>query len=134
MGLADLKKNATQCNRAASVQNLRPSIDEFIEDAILYALGKERRYEQRHDVVERDNIITLHRHFAGQDNEFLPSQNSCPLKRATFTLGSPTIEQLTDLSVEADVSKSRMLRFLTSYFDNLSPQQRKLLYQQFMVD
>lgn len=134
MGLADLKKNATQCEPHCHAQLQRPSIDEFIEDAIFYALGKERHTEQRHAIAKTSNIINLHCHFAesiGGSQAYSPQS---PLKRATFTLGHPTIEQLTQLSAEAEVSKSRMLRFLTSYFDNLSSQQRKLLYQQFMVD
>lgn len=134
MGLADLKKNATPCEPHRNGQDLCPSIDEFIEDAIFYALGKERRTEQHHVIADKSNIITLHRHVAESNNGRLVYPPQCPLKRATFTLGEPIIKQLAQLSTEANVSKSRMLRFLTSYFDSLSAQQRKLLYQQFMVD
>ncbi|QSX34816.1 hypothetical protein JYB87_06225 [Shewanella avicenniae] len=124
MGLADLKKNATRCERTYSEEIPAPSVDAFIEDAIYYAMGQQKQ------ATAPDNVVTFHR--VEQQLQALPAQH--PLKRGTFTLGASTVTKLKALAEEADISRSRMLRFLVSYYEHLNPQQRRLLYRQFMID
>ncbi|WP_417762159.1 CopG family transcriptional regulator [Shewanella sp.] len=121
MGLADLKKRATPSEALAATA---PSVnvDDFINDALHYAMGQPPQH---------DNIVNFHRL-----EQRLAERNATlhPLKRGTFTLGDDTIDKLRQLAQESDISRSRMVRFLVNYFEQLNPQQRKLLYRQFMID
>ncbi|MFQ6371381.1 hypothetical protein [Shewanella sp. YIC-542] len=109
------------------------SVDDFIEDALFYAFGTTRSAVPD-KTADNGNIISLHRHGATAGTPLPFSGRHVPLRRATFTLGEISIGQLSILAEDAGVSKSRMLRFLTHYFEQLSTQQRHLLYQQFMVE
>lgn len=85
MTLASLKK------RAPSVKRTVVSVDDFIADAEFYAKGMSK-------------VVTLPNQRAA-DNDA-----DEPLKRATFTLGEQAIEQLTALSEETGIAKSRLIR------------------------
>lgn len=121
MGLADLKKRATPSEPSSTVAPA-VNVDEFIDDALRYAMGQ---------TPQRDNIVNFHR----LEQRFAEQHHALhPLKRGTFTLGDDTMDKLRQLSLESDISRSRMVRFLVNYFEQLNPQQRKLLYRQFMID
>ncbi|KFZ38152.1 hypothetical protein HR45_06515 [Shewanella mangrovi] len=126
MGLADLKKNATRSERAYSEEAFSPSIDDFIDDAIFYAMGQQKLPSSQ----SKNNVVTFHR--AEQSLTQTPAQH--PLKRGTYTLGDSTVTKLRALAEEAGISRSRMLRFLVNYYEHLNPQQRRLLYRQFMIE
>lgn len=85
MTLANLKKRAPSASRPVM------SVDDFIEEAELYANGMSK-------------VVPL------------PCPNSQPgmsepaLKRATFTLGEPALTQLSSLSKRTNIPKSRLIR------------------------
>ncbi len=121
MGLADLKKRATPSEIYATTS---PSVnvDDFINDALRYAVGQ---------TPQCDNVVSFHR----LEQKLAEHRTTLhPLKRGTFTLGDDTIDKLRHLAQESEISRSRMVRFLVNYFEQLNPQQRKLLYREFMID
>ena len=146
MGLADLKKRATPSEPRRSQPHT--SVDEFINDAVLYAMGQDAACKTVTEVATRqncqaelfaaerdadtpENLLSFHR---SELSETVKATDVHPLKRGTYTLGDDTLAKLSELAAESDISRSRMLRFLVNYFAQLNPQQRKLLYRQFMID
>ena len=86
MSLANLKKHAPS-RRPQAI-----TVDEFINQAERYAQGQSTVY-----------TLPLNR----------PKPASCQekhLKRATFTLGEVAISQLTQLSQQSGIAKSRLIR------------------------
>ncbi|MCC2618084.1 ribbon-helix-helix domain-containing protein [Aestuariibacter halophilus] len=83
MTLASLKKCAPSVERAPR------SVDEFIDEATLYARGL-------------DKVVVLH--------ETRAVQEQGPFKRATFTLSEQAIGALNDLSEKTGIAKSRLIR------------------------
>jgi hypothetical protein len=131
MGLADLKKNASLCK---TERPIAISIDDFIAAADLYAAGKSRQATGlavdlcHNDLTQPNKVIDfLQRKYP----QTLPSQASAtenshkPFRRCTYTLSETAIEQLTLLSQQGNVAKSKLIRQLICHYFNLSPEQQK---------
>ena len=102
MSLADLKKK----NHTKIKQNF--SIDEFIDDANNYALGKP-------EIVSSD-IQKKTSKLASEIASTVVCADNKPFKHATFTLSEDIIGQLNNLANETNISKSRLLRILVNDF------------------
>lgn len=93
MTFSSLKKKSQSANRKQF------TVDEFIEDALNYANGHSK-------------VVSIHRNHQPERHEMI--KNSChehkPLRHATFTLSEESIETLAKLSVQTDISRSRLLR------------------------
>ncbi|ABI70959.1 hypothetical protein [Shewanella frigidimarina] len=133
MGLADLKKNASLCK---STNNIAVSIDDFIVAADLYAAGQNRpQHEEKQtlmtsDADKQNNIIDFLQRKYPQHVEPIKSVNKSkqqPYRRCTYTLSETAISQLTLLSQQGGIAKSKLIRQLISQYFSLSPQQQKRL-------
>lgn len=133
MGLADLKKNASLCK---STNNIAVSIDDFIAAADLYAAGQDRpQHEEKQtlmtsDADKQNNIIDFLQRKYPQHVEPIKSVNKSkqqPYRRCTYTLSETAISQLTLLSQQGGIAKSKLIRQLISQYFSLSPQQKKRL-------
>lgn len=133
MGLADLKKNASLCK---STNNIAVSIDDFIAAADLYAAGQNRpQHEEKQtlmtsDADKQNNIIDFLQRKYPQYVEPIKSVNKSkqqPYRRCTYTLSETAISQLTLLSQQGGIAKSKLIRQLISQYFSLSPQQQKRL-------
>ena len=133
MGLADLKKNASLCK---STNNIAVSIDDFIAAADLYAAGQDRpQHEEKQtlmtsDADKQNNIIDFLQRKYPQHVEPIKSVNKSkqqPFRRCTYTLSETAISQLTLLSQQGGIAKSKLIRQLISQYFSLSPQQQKRL-------
>ncbi|MEM5503254.1 hypothetical protein WNY81_00215 [Shewanella frigidimarina] len=133
MGLADLKKNASLCK---STNNIAVSIDDFIAAADLYAAGQDRpQHEEKQtlmtsDADKQNNIIDFLQRKYPQHVEPIKSVNKSkqqPYRRCTYTLSETAISQLTLLSQQGGIAKSKLIRQLISQYFSLSPQQQKRL-------
>lgn len=102
MSLADLKKK----NHTKAKRNF--SIDEFIDDANNYAVGKP-------EIVSADLQQKSHK-LAQEIAETVSCEVDKPFKHATFTLSDEIIVQLNDLASKTKISKSRLLRILVNEF------------------
>ncbi|MCC4834747.1 CopG family transcriptional regulator [Shewanella sp. 10N.7] len=126
MGLADLKKNVTPCKAQFSPQM---SVDDFIEAANLYAMGKPQRHTLSHDDSNKHAMEQL---FAlTEANEPLNADSSKgkpkPFRRATFTLSEAAIEQLTAMSLSSHSAKSKLIRQLIQQHFLLSEQEQRAI-------
>ncbi|WP_137226411.1 hypothetical protein [Shewanella sp. MEBiC00475] len=137
MGLADLKKNASLCKKT---NNIAVSIDDFIAAADLYAAGQKcPQNEVKQTMIATDadnqtNIIDFLQRKHPQHIELIESANNekkQPYKRCTFTLSESAIHQLSILSQQGQIAKSKLIRQLISRYFNLSPQQQKMLEAHF---
>ncbi|RPA62910.1 hypothetical protein EGC86_07400 [Shewanella frigidimarina] len=133
MGLADLKKNASLCK---STNNIAVSIDDFIAAADLYAAGQDRpQHEEKQtlmtsDADKQNNIIDFLQRKYPQHVKPIKSVNKSkqqPYRRCTYTLSETAISQLTLLSQQGGIAKSKLIRQLISQYFSLSPQQQKRL-------
>jgi len=131
MGLADLKKNASSCKAAFSKQM---SIEEFIDNASLYALGQTHEFTQHTNVVDflqrRDNKQATQSQQLVNQTE----QVKKPFRHATFTLSEQAISDLTALSQASKMAKSKLIRHLIAEHNLLSDKDKQALYQQFEHD
>ncbi|MGL4711231.1 MAG: ribbon-helix-helix domain-containing protein [Shewanella sp.] len=101
MSLTDLKrKKPKQIIKAVSV-------DDFIEDANNYALGKA-------------SLLTAHAIAKGLDKK-----STKIYRHATFSLTENSIDQLDALSKSTRIAKSRLLRILINEFSQLTPIQQE---------
>ncbi|MGI2168618.1 hypothetical protein ACROAE_00195 [Shewanella sp. MF05960] len=129
MGLADLKKNASLCK---TERPIAVSIDDFIAAADLYAAGKPTSLNSdkglRNNLqVEPTNVVDfLQRKYPNQP-QAIPKVNSSskPFKRCTYTLSESAIDQLTQLSQQGNIAKSKLIRQLISHYFSLTPEQQK---------
>jgi len=103
MSLTDLKrKKPKQIIKQVSV-------DDFIEDANNYALGKASL------LAAAQNQATV---------KGLDKKSTKMYRHATFTLTEKSIAQLDDLSKSTSIAKSRLLRILIHEFSQLTPAQQ----------
>lgn len=132
MGLADLKKNASLCK---NTNNIAVSIDDFIAAADLYAAGQERpKNEVKQPMLtsvvnNQSNIIDFLQGKCPQNIETINSINDekkPPFKRCTFTLSEVAIHQLSVLSQQGDIAKSKLIRQLILKCFSSSTQQQKM--------
>ncbi len=104
MSLADLKKqSSSQTQRSFS-------IDEFIDDATNYAMGKPEIVSARYQKESKKICKAL--------NDVVKKDKKASFKHATFTLTDDIITQLNDLSEQTNIPKSRLLRILVNQFYN----------------
>lgn len=97
MSLSDLKKKKT------TERKRELSVEEFIEDAKAYAQGR--------------SAITTES----------PKVSARKFKNATFTLSPENIQQLSELSQQSGIAKSKIIRLLIEYQSNLSVEELKQL-------
>jgi DNA polymerase III epsilon subunit-like protein len=137
MGLADLKKNASLCKNTT---NIAVSIDDFIAAADLYAAGQDRHQHEAKQTItttnadNQSNIIDFLQRKYPQYLEPMVSANKSkkqPYKHCTFTLSETAINELTLLSQQGVIAKSKLIRQLISQHFSLSPQQQKMLEANF---
>ncbi|MCL1141766.1 CopG family transcriptional regulator [Shewanella gaetbuli] len=127
MGLADLKKNATSCDNQFSKQM---SVDEFIETASLYALGKTHEFDNANNGT---NVVDFINRLSKQKAEanIAVEQSNAPFRRATFTLSEQAISQLGQFSQQSKLAKSKLIRHLINEHHQLTEQEKQTLYQKF---
>lgn len=107
MSLTDLKRKKKKIHQA----NI--SVEDFIEDANNYAQGKP-------SMVEGQDIIT----------KGLDKKTTKIFRHATFTLTEKSIDQLSQLSKDTNIAKSRLLRiFIQEFADKDKAEQAELLTQ-----
>ncbi|MGI2113861.1 hypothetical protein ACRN9G_09700 [Shewanella frigidimarina] len=132
MGLADLKKNASLCK---STNKIAVSIDDFIAAADLYAAGQNLpQYEEKQtlmtsDADKQNNIIDFLQRKHLQHVEPMKLVNKSKqqtYRRCTYTLSETAISQLTLLSQQGGIAKSKLIRQLISQYFSLYPQQKRL--------
>lgn len=112
MSLTDLKrKKPKQAKKSVSV-------DDFIEDANNYALGKQTVIGENPPMQQSTQIFL----------NGLDKKSAKIYRHATFTLTERSITQLDQLSKSSSVAKSKLLRILIDDFYNLSKtdQQKRL--------
>lgn len=103
MSLTDLKRKKPK-------QIIKPvSVDDFIEDANNYALGKASLLA----TATTQTIV-----------KGLDKKSTKIYRHATFTLTENSISQLETLSKSNNIAKSRLLRILINEFSQLSPIQQ----------
>ncbi|GAA4501067.1 CopG family transcriptional regulator [Pseudaeromonas paramecii] len=112
MGLSDLKKKRDK----TPIEPL--TVDEFIDDAELYALGQPRlvspERRQHHPILPEQPI---------------DSEVGRPVyKKATYSMSLDSIDQLADIAIRDGMKKSQLLRLFTHYFYHLPPEERDLIY------
>ncbi|GGQ13784.1 hypothetical protein [Shewanella litoralis] len=130
MGLADLKKNASLCK---AERPIAVSIDDFIAAADLYAAGKSTpsissaKGQTHNEVLEPTNVVDfLQRKYPNQPQPLVKaSSGSKPFKRCTYTLSESAIDQLTQLSQQGNIAKSKLIRQLINHYFSLTPEQQK---------
>ncbi|MCS6178315.1 replication protein RepA [Shewanella baltica] len=103
MSLTDLKRKKPK-------QIIKPvSVDDFIEDANNYALGKASLLA----AAQTQAIV-----------KGLNKKSTKIYRHATFTLTEKSIAQLDSLSKSTSIAKSRLLRILIHEFSQLTPAQQ----------
>ena len=131
MGLADLKKNSTQSNAARdnAARSAQLSLDDFIDEASLYALGLTHK-------AGHENVVDICDHLkqSRSSNVRVISKGNAPYRKATFTLSEGAISHLTELANDCDVAKSRLIRFLIEHHYSLPVEQRKRKEQSLLVE
>lgn len=98
MSLLNLKKS-----KPLAEPNLR-SIEDFIDDALLYAEGK---IDKRQKLAKNTSVTTVH------GNCVVPIKKPAKaegMRHATFTLTPHCIEKLADLSQRTGKAKSALIR------------------------
>ncbi|UJF20407.1 replication protein RepA [Shewanella sp. OMA3-2] len=112
MSLTDLKRKKPQ-QKKKSV-----SVDDFIEDANNYALGKQTIVGENSQMQQSTQTF-----LNGLDKKSVKMY-----RHATFTLTERSIAQLDKLSKSSNVPKSKLLRILIDDFYHLSKtdQQKRL--------
>ncbi len=114
MALSDLKK------KHALHHQKRFTIDEFIEDAELYARGTPKVVS-----LERSLTPTWASDLSGLDER----RGQTNFHKATFTLTRSIIEELNDMMQDDGLNKSHLVRLFTRYFATLTQEERQLIYE-----
>ncbi|TLU67632.1 ribbon-helix-helix domain-containing protein [Thalassotalea litorea] len=108
MSLADLKK------QEKPKAKINFSVDDFIEDANNYAAGNPQIVS-----AEANQQVEIFKKQFAQDNH---CEAGRPFKHATFTLSEEAIKQLSELSEQTHIPKSRLLRIMVDdFFFNENP-------------
>ncbi|ARD23319.1 MULTISPECIES: hypothetical protein [Shewanella] len=127
MGLADLKKNVTPCNTMFEPQM---SVDDFIEAANLYAMGKQHSSSNS---IENANKQAMEKLLALTEANEPLAKKPAPFKRATFTLSEDAINQLTLLSQSSHTAKSKLIRQLIQQHFSLPVAEQREIEQQIQI-
>ena len=117
MGLADLKKKKKEEEPSPSPP---VTIDEFINDAELYALGQPR-------VVSPDRRLAPPEPETGGE----PPVGRTTFKKATYSMTLESVEHLTKIAEEDGFNRSQLVRLFTHYFYQLPEEERALIYARF---
>ncbi|WP_076410752.1 CopG family transcriptional regulator [Shewanella sp. UCD-KL12] len=150
MGLADLKKNSTRSNTAA-INKQRPMqmsleslIEDFIDDASMYAAGQSHNDDIMADVIQLPHRVTKQgsdKHSqtnvrqAIQEKAVLKiSKGDEPFRKATFTLSESAISHLAEIASGCDIAKSKLIRFLIEHHYSLDEDERKQKEASIIVD
>lgn len=104
MSLTDLKRSNKSGNNKRSF-----TVDEFIDDAEKYALGKAEIVGSK---VDNRLAVKQAISLANKEKEKKASQRR--FRHATFTFNEQTFEQLNKLAKESKLAKSHILRILIS--------------------
>ena len=97
MSLINLSRSTQQANRNI---NKKVTAEDFIQQAISYANG------------------AIHSENAAQASHSR-AKTEAPMRRATFTLTEECIAQLTDLSLQSGIPKSKLIRLWIKHFSQI---------------
>lgn len=100
MALTDLKKKYTQSDRVILSD---VSVDDFIDDALNYAVGDPKVVSINRGVEKATKAL---------DNSVFSGLESKPFRRSTFTLSEPVITKLAQLANHEQIAKSKLVREL----------------------
>ena len=117
MGLADLKKKGTPPVEESASAPARPTLDEFINEAELYAQGQLRGGLMLPDEQEDEDEET--------------AALRAIFKKATYSMSLESIDNLKRIAEEDGRNRSQLLRMFTHYFYQLPPEERDLIYERF---
>ena len=149
MGLADLKKNSTQSNtglinKQRPVQmSLESLIEDFIDDASMYAAGHSHNEKTMADVIQLTSRVAIQNpeqatHINAQQatkkTVIKISKGDEPYRKATFTLSESAISHLAEIASGCDVAKSKLVRFLIEHHYSLDVDERKQKEASIIVD
>ncbi len=118
MGLADLKKKKKQEEPGTPPP---VTIDEFINDAELYALGHPK-------VVSPDRAVSPPEE-SEQSEEAPPGRGI--YKKATYSMTMESVEHLSKIAEQDGFNRSQLVRLFTHYCYQLPEEERALIYARF---
>ncbi|WP_076542671.1 hypothetical protein [Shewanella sp. UCD-KL21] len=131
MGLADLKKTVTPCSTPFLPQM---SVDDFIEAANLYAMGKPQQSSACKNADTNQKAMQQLWELTTQAEANEPiNEKPKPFRRATFTLSEAAIEQLTSLSQSSQTAKSKLIRLLIKKHFSLSLEEQQQIEQRLQI-
>ncbi|GAB3214960.1 CopG family transcriptional regulator [Pseudaeromonas pectinilytica] len=122
MGLSDLKKKSPQTD----VANTPITLDEFINDAELYALGHSRQIVLPGTPRQNDNQPGSATSEQETNNDL-----KAVFKKATYSMSLECIDHLKLIAENDGMNRSQLLRLFTHYFYQLPPEERDLIYERF---
>lgn len=142
MGLADLKKNATQSKLTMVSQagqiSLSELIDDFIDDATHYAEGKSEQVKPLAQVIELETgfngSLDTRTQLSIRAMKKVFPKGSTPYRKATFTLSESAIAHLAELASGCDIAKSKLIRFLIEHHYSLTESERQQKEHSILVD
>ena len=117
MGLSDLKKKGQNPSQETPAAAARPTWDEFINEAELYAQGQLRGGLMLPDEQEDEDEET--------------AALRAIFKKATYSMSLESIDNLKRIAEEDGRNRSQLLRMFTHYFYQLPPEERDLIYERF---
>ncbi len=117
MGLSDLKKKGQNPSQETPAAAARPTLDEFINEAELYAQGQLRGGLMLPDEQEDEDEET--------------AALRAIFKKATYSMSLESIDNLKRIAEEDGRNRSQLLRMFTHYFYQLPPEERDLIYERF---
>lgn len=117
MGLSDLKKKEQTPSQETPAAAARPTLDEFINEAELYAQGQLRGGLMLPDEQEDEDEET--------------AALRAIFKKATYSMSLESIDNLKRIAEEDGRNRSQLLRMFTHYFYQLPPEERDLIYERF---
>ncbi|MGL4207350.1 MAG: CopG family transcriptional regulator [Aeromonadaceae bacterium] len=120
MGLSDLKKKKVKEPGPAP----HVTIDEFINDAELYALGHPK-------VVSPERSLPPSQPTPQPNNLAANKELKATFKKATYSMSVESIDNLNLIAEQDGFNKSQLLRLFTHYFYHLPPEERDLIYERF---
>ncbi|MFC3913281.1 CopG family transcriptional regulator [Pseudaeromonas sharmana] len=129
MGLSDLKKKSESPPPEKDSEDVKAktaiTLDEFINDAELYALGHSRKI-----TIPRPKAqIPLAPEPEDLSEEALALR--AVFKKATYSMSLECIENLKQIAENDGMNRSQLLRLFTHYFYQLPPEERDLIYERF---
>lgn len=120
MGLSDLKKKKLKEPGPAP----HVTIDEFINDAELYALGHPR-------FVSPERSLPPEQPIPLPECPPINKEAKAIFKKATYSMSMESIDHLALIAESDGLNKSQLLRLFTQYFYLLPPEERDLIYERF---